>query len=66
MEEQYAPINADAHHESVDWRCALRSILESLLTRYAARPVHCCHWPGSSEHVRLAGTVSSGIAIKPD
>eukprot|EP00965_Chrysotila_dentata_P031789 1060213-Pleurochrysis_carterae.AAC.1 len=29
-------------------------------------PVHCCHKPGSSEHAWLAGTVSSGIAIKPD
>eukprot|EP00965_Chrysotila_dentata_P031899 1063785-Pleurochrysis_carterae.AAC.1 len=29
-------------------------------------PVHCCHKPGSSEHVRLAGTVSSGMAVKPD
>eukprot|EP00965_Chrysotila_dentata_P244250 6205855-Pleurochrysis_carterae.AAC.2 len=29
-------------------------------------PVHCYHKPGSSEHARLAGIVSSGIAIKPD
>eukprot|EP00965_Chrysotila_dentata_P208702 6184849-Pleurochrysis_carterae.AAC.1 len=29
-------------------------------------PVHCCHKPGSSEHARLAGTVSSCTAIKPD
>eukprot|EP00965_Chrysotila_dentata_P161427 5331245-Pleurochrysis_carterae.AAC.1 len=29
-------------------------------------PVHCCHKPGSSEHARLAGTSSSGTAIKPD
>eukprot|EP00965_Chrysotila_dentata_P210686 6186037-Pleurochrysis_carterae.AAC.2 len=27
-------------------------------------PVHCCHKPDSSEHVRLAGTISRGTAIK--
>eukprot|EP00965_Chrysotila_dentata_P144698 4779881-Pleurochrysis_carterae.AAC.1 len=37
-----------------------------MLVRYAAMPVHCCHKPGSSKHARLAGTVSSGTAIKPD
>eukprot|EP00965_Chrysotila_dentata_P240496 6203748-Pleurochrysis_carterae.AAC.10 len=50
----------------VDRRWALRSILETLLARYAAMPVHCCHKPGSSKHARLEGTVSSGTAIKPD
>eukprot|EP00965_Chrysotila_dentata_P256831 6212683-Pleurochrysis_carterae.AAC.1 len=37
-----------------------------MLMRYAAMPVHYCHKPGSSEHARFAGTVSSSIAIKPD
>eukprot|EP00965_Chrysotila_dentata_P085634 2824765-Pleurochrysis_carterae.AAC.1 len=37
-----------------------------MLMRYAAMPVNCRHKPGSSEHARLTGTVSSGIANKPD
>eukprot|EP00965_Chrysotila_dentata_P036795 1224187-Pleurochrysis_carterae.AAC.1 len=37
-----------------------------MLMRYAAMPVHCCQKPGSSEHARFAGTVSSGTAIKAD
>eukprot|EP00965_Chrysotila_dentata_P158402 5232017-Pleurochrysis_carterae.AAC.3 len=51
---------------AVDRRWALRSIVKTLLTRHAAMPVHCYHKPGSSEHARLAGTVSSGRAIKSD
>eukprot|EP00965_Chrysotila_dentata_P027164 901872-Pleurochrysis_carterae.AAC.1 len=37
-----------------------------MLMRYAAMSVDGCHKPASSEHARFAGTVSSGIAIKPD
>eukprot|EP00965_Chrysotila_dentata_P212495 6187078-Pleurochrysis_carterae.AAC.3 len=72
MEEQQAPMTyqrgrAPPFGSCIVDRCwALRGIVETQLTPYAAMPVHCCHKPGSSEHAPLAGIVSSVTAIKSD